>query len=115
MNQENEILVEGTLNPPYRYAMVCPGIYRGAYPCLPNFRFLSRLQLKTVISLSPEEPSADIKAFTEMAGATVVYCNVQRVAPLNDALLQALLPALQVPFFTTPLITSSLMVLFFHP
>lgn len=92
----SEKLVEGSLNPPSRYAMVSAGIYRGGYPTLPNFRFLSRLQLKTVISLTPEAPSQDIKAFCEMAGATVIYHSVQRVAPLNESLVQALLPALMV-------------------
>ena len=33
--------------------MVQPSLYRGAYPREVNFKFLETLQLKTIISLTP--------------------------------------------------------------
>ena len=56
------------LVPPLRFAMVEEGIYRGAYPSLINLRFLARLRLKTVISLLPEPPSADLVRWCEEEG-----------------------------------------------
>lgn len=84
------------LQPPFRFGMVNPGIYRGSYPCLPNFRFLSRLQLKTILSLTPEQPSADIASFTEMAGASSIHVSIIRGASLQEPLLASLLQALQI-------------------
>jgi tyrosine-protein phosphatase OCA6 len=52
------------------------GITRGAYPILRNFRFLSRMRLKTVISLTPEAPSKDLYDFAELAGISVVHISV---------------------------------------
>lgn len=40
--------------PPLRFNLVQPNLYRGAYPREPNFKFLETLQLKTIISLTPE-------------------------------------------------------------
>lgn len=53
------------LIPPFRFACVEAGVYRGAYPSLKNFRYLSRHQLKTVVSLVPDasEPSVDLAGF----------------------------------------------------
>ncbi|OQR99620.1 hypothetical protein THRCLA_06438 [Thraustotheca clavata] len=49
--------------PPFRFTTVENGLHRGAYPTLPNFRFLRRLKLKTLISLIPEEPTSDLADF----------------------------------------------------
>jgi tyrosine-protein phosphatase OCA6 len=51
------------LVPPLRFATVDEGVYRGAYPSLANFRFLRRLQLRTIVSLLPDQPSADLLQF----------------------------------------------------
>ena len=40
--------------PPLRFSMVQPSLYRGAYPREVNFKFLETLQLKTIISLTPQ-------------------------------------------------------------
>ena len=53
----------GPLIPPFRYAMVEEGLYRGAYPREPNFRFLERLQLRSLVSLSPKAPSEALLEF----------------------------------------------------
>jgi tyrosine-protein phosphatase OCA6 len=91
-----EDLNEQNLYPPLRFAMVKPGVYRGSYPTLPNFRFLSRLQLKTVVSLVPEPITADLNAFVEMAGGNSIHIPIQRVSSLNDALIASLTQALHV-------------------
>ncbi len=93
---EEDTIKEQSLYPPLRFAMINPGIYRGSYPTLPNFRYLSRLQLKTVLSLVPEPVTQDLNAFVEMAGGSSIFIPVQRNSPLNEATLTVLLSALQV-------------------
>lgn len=39
---------------PLRFGMVGPNVYRGSYPQPHNVRFLKRLGLKTIISITPE-------------------------------------------------------------
>lgn len=85
-----------TLVPPARFAHVCPGVMRGAYPTLRNFRFLSRLQLKTIISLTPEAPTADLVLFSEMAGLKIVHFPIARMATLSDALQSTIISAVNV-------------------
>jgi hypothetical protein len=46
-------------------------VYRGAYPTLKNFHFLSRLRLRSIISLTPESPSADLKYFCRTNGGRI--------------------------------------------
>lgn len=58
--------------------MVEIGVSRGAYPLLRNFRHLSRMRLKTIVSLIPEPPSADIAEFCKMAGIELVYIQVRK-------------------------------------
>lgn len=84
-NEGEEVEILPSLIPPYRFCMVDNGIYRGAYPTLPNFRFLSRLQLKTIISLIPEPITEDLRAFSEMASINVIYIPMERGIPLTDA------------------------------
>mmetsp|Transcript_6948 Transcript_6948/g.21133 ORF Transcript_6948/g.21133 Transcript_6948/m.21133 type:complete len:283 (+) Transcript_6948:157-1005(+) len=52
------------LIPPLRFQVVEEGLYRGAFPSLKNYRFLRRLKLKTVVSLTPQDvSSADLREF----------------------------------------------------
>lgn len=51
------------LIPPFRFSTVQQGLYRGSYPTLKNFRFLQRLNLKSVISVIPEPPTSDLAEF----------------------------------------------------
>lgn len=53
-------------------------IYRGSYPTLPHFRFLKSLKLKTVLSLTPEPPSADLVDFASLFNITIVHIQVRR-------------------------------------
>ena len=46
--------------PPLRYELVETDLHRGGYPTLRNFPFLARLHLRTLISLTPEPPTADL-------------------------------------------------------
>lgn len=89
----------GDLVPPMRYGTVNPGIHRGAYPTLRNFRFLSRLQTKTIISLTPEAPNADLVAFASMAGATIHHISINRMAAINESLALVLISAINVNNF----------------
>ena len=57
------------LFPPLRYSLVEEGISRGAYPTLRNFRFLRRLGLKTLVSLTPDEPTGDLMQWCEQVRA----------------------------------------------
>ncbi len=96
MDEQQELPIElEELVPPNRYAMVDQGIYRGAYPVIPNFRYLSRLQLKTIISLVPEDPTTDLVKFTELASIQLIHIPIERTVPLNDA-YQSISKALEV-------------------
>jgi hypothetical protein len=53
------------LVPPLRFSQVEEGVYRGAYPSLVNQRFLTRLGLRTIVSLLPEPPTADLLQWCE--------------------------------------------------
>ena len=53
------------LVPPLRFSQVEEGMYRGAYPSLVNQRFLTRLGLRTIVSLLPEPPTADLLQWCE--------------------------------------------------
>lgn len=60
------------LIPPFRHAIVEDSFFRGAYPTIKNFRFLRRLHLKTLVSLTPEaHPNRDMREFCEHEGITV--------------------------------------------
>ena len=56
------------LVPPLRYSLVEDNLHRGSYPTLRNLPFLARLHLKTVVSLTPEPPTADLRAFCRDEG-----------------------------------------------
>ncbi|GLD95028.1 hypothetical protein PINS_up003653 [Pythium insidiosum] len=53
------------LIPPFRFSSVQHQLYRGSYPTLKNFRFLRRLQLKTIVSVIPEAPTSDLVEFCQ--------------------------------------------------
>mmetsp|Transcript_18675 Transcript_18675/g.25986 ORF Transcript_18675/g.25986 Transcript_18675/m.25986 type:complete len:518 (+) Transcript_18675:248-1801(+) len=59
--------------PPFRFESIEEGVYRGAYPTMRNFTFLSSLGLRTIISLIPEEPSTDLATFANLVGARTVW------------------------------------------
>ena len=81
---------------PFRYGIVNHGVYRGAYPTLPNFRFLHQLKLKTIVSLVPEKPSPDLQRFAELLGIDLVHVRLERGASLNANLHIQLMKAVNV-------------------
>lgn len=44
----------GPLVPPLRFSALQPNLYRGSYPREINYRFLKRLRLKYIVSLTPD-------------------------------------------------------------
>lgn len=56
------------LVPPLRFCLVEEGVYRGAYPSLINLRFLTRLGLRSMVSLLPEPPVPHLLAWCEEHG-----------------------------------------------
>jgi tyrosine-protein phosphatase OCA6 len=64
--------------PPFRFATVESEVFRGAYPTLKNFRFLRRLNLASIVSLIPEAPNADLKAFCEEEKISIVHFKVKK-------------------------------------
>jgi tyrosine-protein phosphatase OCA6 len=82
--------------PPLRFGNVQELVYRSGYPCLRNFRHLSRLKLKTIISLIPETPTNDLISFTKVAGIDLIHISVMRTAALNNTLQSSLISALNI-------------------
>ena len=66
--------------PPFRFATVEEGVYRGAYPTLKNLSFLDTLQLRTIVSLTPEEPTVDLARFCVARGVESVHFTAERYA-----------------------------------
>eukprot|EP01038_Epipyxis_sp_PR26KG_P009302 gene9302-12533_t len=87
--------VDYPLIPPLRYGVINPGVHRGCYPTLRHFRFLSRLQLRTIISLTPEPPSADLESFAELAGVKLLHFQIHRLVVLTDSLQSTLYSVVQ--------------------
>jgi len=50
---------------PFRFGCVEDGLYRGAYPTLKNWRFLRRLQLRSIVTLSADAPTKDLREFCQ--------------------------------------------------
>mmetsp|Transcript_35826 Transcript_35826/g.88163 ORF Transcript_35826/g.88163 Transcript_35826/m.88163 type:complete len:322 (-) Transcript_35826:688-1653(-) len=64
--------------PPFRFAIVENGLYRGAYPTLKNFPYLQTLNLKTIISLTPEPPTLDLDDFCALNGIELLHYMVEK-------------------------------------
>lgn len=61
------------LIPPLRFAAVESGLYRGTYPHAQNIRFLKRLGLKTILSLTPEPLSGEVVDFANENGIELLH------------------------------------------
>jgi tyrosine-protein phosphatase OCA6 len=74
--------------PPFRFATVEAdshvsaeresGLYRAAYPSLKNYRFLSLLNLKTIVSLVPNEPVRDLSEFCHTNDITHIHFRIDK-------------------------------------
>lgn len=106
VGEESKGTIRSTaLVPPIRFAYVNPGLSRGAYPTLRNFRFLSRLQLKTIISLTPEPPIPDLVLFAEMAGIKLLHVPISRTSALSEPMQLALMSVVNVRNMRVPVKT----------
>jgi hypothetical protein len=47
---------ERVLVPPLRFAAVAPGVYKGSYPRPRSLVFLETLDIRTLVSLTPQNP-----------------------------------------------------------
>jgi tyrosine-protein phosphatase OCA6 len=65
---------------PFRFAIVedHPPIYRGSYPLPKNLRFLERLRLKTIVSITPEPLRDDIATWCSSQGVAMMHLKVKK-------------------------------------
>ena len=63
--------------PPMNFAMVQKGIYRSGYPNQKNHKFLSKLQLKSILYLCPEDYSKENVAFARKHGINILHHGMQ--------------------------------------
>ncbi|EFA76291.1 hypothetical protein PPL_10054 [Heterostelium album PN500] len=73
MSNENKQLI-----PPFRFAIIEEGLYRGSYPTEKNLRFLKRLKLKTIVSLTPKPPLKPFLNFCERYNTTSKHFPVSK-------------------------------------
>ncbi|RKP00219.1 hypothetical protein CXG81DRAFT_13507, partial [Caulochytrium protostelioides] len=66
----------GGLYPPFRFSYVEENLTRGAYPKPRNFRFLRRLGLQTILSLTPKPPNDALQAFCAEHGIRSIHLPV---------------------------------------
>jgi tyrosine-protein phosphatase OCA6 len=71
------------LIPPIKFNAVQPYVYRGAYPREVNFEFLETLQLKTILSLTPDpvtiESDAKLYNFAKRNNITLVHLKCDKL------------------------------------
>ncbi|CDS11976.1 hypothetical protein LRAMOSA04172 [Lichtheimia ramosa] len=72
-----------SLIPPFRYAIVEDGLFRGGYPKTRNMRFLKRLRLKTILSLIPNKLTPEMHEFCEQHGISMIHINVDKMKEDN--------------------------------
>ena len=75
------------LVPPFRFGTVEDGVYRGAYPVLRNFNFLRRLQLRTILSLTPETATYDLREFAGAHNISLKYIQTEKYKGESVSLL----------------------------
>lgn len=64
--------------PPLRFASVEEGLYRGAYPVLRNFPFLKYSGIRTILSITPEPATYDLKTFCKAENIELKYVQADR-------------------------------------
>jgi len=81
-------------DPPLRFGIVEPGVYRSNALAPPNFAFIESLSLRTVVYLSPDLPSAAVQALYTRAGVDVhsvglaVWSPKKSWQPVSDELVK---------------------------
>jgi tyrosine-protein phosphatase OCA6 len=61
---------------PLRFGTIEPNLFRGSYPTLRHFRFLRRLKIKTIISITPEPPTKDLMDFCGLFNIAIEHIQV---------------------------------------
>ncbi|ODQ65129.1 hypothetical protein NADFUDRAFT_83199 [Nadsonia fulvescens var. elongata DSM 6958] len=61
------------LIPPLHFGVINSNLYRGSHPRSHNYRFLRRLRLSTIVSLTPQPPSEELHEFARQQGINVVW------------------------------------------
>jgi len=94
------------LIPPFRFAIVEEGVFRGAYPTEKNCRFLRRLKLKTIISLTPKKPSKVMIGFCEQENITLKHFHVPKIkddVPISSSqmvqIIQLIIDPVNLPVY----------------
>jgi tyrosine-protein phosphatase OCA6 len=74
--------VSHTVTPPFRFGIVedHPPLYRGCYPLQKNLRFLERLRLKTIVSITPEPLGEDIATWCSAQGVRMMHLKIEKHA-----------------------------------
>ncbi|KAJ3277329.1 hypothetical protein HK104_003395, partial [Borealophlyctis nickersoniae] len=89
------------LYPPFRFGHVEEDLHRGAYPKPRNFRFLKRLSLRAIVSLTPEPPSAALLEFCTAHNITPIHIRVDKpkedTIPLSFPKTASIIAALMDP------------------
>ncbi|ORY93095.1 protein-tyrosine phosphatase [Syncephalastrum racemosum] len=71
------------LIPPFRYATVEEGLFRGGYPKSRNLRFMKRLRLKTVLSLIPDALIPEAQSFCQHHHINMLHIKVDKMKEDN--------------------------------
>jgi hypothetical protein len=68
--------------PPLRYGIVedHPPLYRGSYPLSKNLRFLERLHLKTILSITPEPLGENVATWCSAQGVRMMHLKIKKQA-----------------------------------
>ena len=75
-----------TDTPPLRFAMVedDPPLYRGSYPLSKNVRFLERLHLKTIVSVTPEPLGENVTTWCGSKGVRMMHLKIKKQAKTEN-------------------------------
>lgn len=85
-DQTNEVYMDSftvepdqiPLYPPFRFGQAENGLYRGAYPNINNVRFLRRLNLHTIVSLTPEPLDQGVLRFCSEYSINPIHIKVDK-------------------------------------
>jgi tyrosine-protein phosphatase SIW14 len=86
-----------TLVPPLNFALVAPGVYRSGYPNKRNIPFLTRLGLKTIVYLCPEEISPETQDLIKRLNIQYHHLSMQgNKEPFTQMDQQTILKAIEI-------------------
>jgi tyrosine-protein phosphatase SIW14 len=74
---EDEALRTSFVIPPMNFATVAPGVYRSGFPVGKNFSFLDELGLCSILCVSPDIFTAELRRFTQSRQIKVFSFNMQ--------------------------------------